>query len=98
MTCVRYDFIVCISYAGRDIPRTVSRALTKVLLHRLLMQRSIAHGLGEGLIPSQEASLPPLVEGPIKGEVLLHISSLQLADGSELGRTLQAGAPPMLSM
>lgn len=60
---------------------------------------SIAHGLGEGLVPSRETSLPPLVEGPIKGEVLLHISKLQLVDGSQLSRTMQARAlRPVLSM
>ena len=52
-----------------------------------------AYDLGEGLIPSRETSLPPLVEGPIKGELLLHISGIQLVDAPQLGQTLQARAP-----
>lgn len=39
--------------------------------------------------PEAELSLPPQVTGLIKGESLLHISGLKLADGRHEGQTLQ---------
>ena len=60
---------------------------------------SVAHDFGKELVPSRETSLPPLVEGPVKGELLLHINSLQLTNGPQLGQSLQARAHrSMLSM
>ena len=94
-------YIMCMSYTLlRCKPSQRSRCedLSEALLHRCLTQMRIAYDLGEGLNPSRETTLPPLVEGPTKGELLLHISGLQLADAPQLGRTLQARAPrPMVS-
>ena len=55
---------------------------------------STTDGGPKGLRPSKELSLPPEVEGPIKGETLLHISGLKLADGPLESQTLQVGPRP----
>ena len=46
------------------------------------------------LRPAKELSLPPEVEGPVKGETLLHISGLKPADGPLDSQTLQVVPRP----
>lgn len=46
------------------------------------------------LRPAKELSLPPEVEGPVKGETLLHISGLKPAYGPLESQTLQVVPRP----
>ena len=55
---------------------------------------STTNGAPKKLRPAKELSLPPEVEGSIKGETLLHISGLKPADGPLESQTLQVAPKP----